>query len=469
MIRLTTEADARGSRQAGVMASDTRRARGIRSLLAVALVAVLTACTPSAEPSPSPTVAEIPGTAVGQQAQWVLDGINAEEVPAAEDVEARFAPVMFEQLTTEDFQSVFSDLSGMRPWTPTRYEGSESQARVRIAAEGTELDMSVSVAEDGLIDGLTFTEPQPDRTPAASWDELRDEFADAAYEGSLTVHEAGVDEPTIEIGEPVSGPIGSIFKLYVLGAVVDAVAGGALTWETSLTIDGEVRSLPSGEMQDLPDGTQVTVLEAAEQMITISDNTATDLLIRAVGRDAVEATLADMGHADPAANTPFPATRELFWLGWGDAALREQWADAAGDPVARAEVLAAVPDGVPGLESGDWTVPAWQSGVDWFAAPADLARAHVALQERAATDAGAPVRDILGANPGIGDQEAWDYVGFKGGSSVGVLAGSWYLEREGAAPVVLTVMLRSDDAAAFADPGLVFAMAEDAAALLAAE
>ena len=126
----------------------------------------------------------------------------------------------------------------------------------------------------------------------------------------------GADEPA---------PLGSIFKLYVLLAVADAVEGGDLDWGTVLTVSPQNRSLPSGELQDAPDGTQVTVIEAATKMIEISDNTATDVLIQAVGRQAVEDAVVQAGHHDPALMWPFVSTRELFQIGWGDPAYLEIW------------------------------------------------------------------------------------------------------------------------------------------------
>lgn len=450
----------------------TKPAAGIRTAAgatAAALVLALAACTPAETDTaePSATAVEIPATAVGEQAQWALDEINASEVSDVSVYEERFDEVVFEQVPVDDLRAVMSDLQGVQPWTATSYEGTETQAVVTVESAAVTYDMSVSVAADGRMDGLFFGEPAPDRTPSASWDDLRSELEASPYDASITVFEAGGDEPEIAMGEPGMSPIGSVFKLWVLGAVVDAIAAGDLTWETELTIDDEVRSLPSGELQDLPDGETVTVREAAEKMIAISDNTATDALMRAVGRDAVEAAMAEMGHSDPAVNTPFASTREFFWIGWGDPDLLARWADASGHAAARQGVLADVPTGTPPLDSLVTVV--WDSGVDWFATPADLARAHVALQEKADSEAGAPVRDILSANTGIALGDEWDYAAFKGGSSAGVLAGTWYLERAGAEPVVLVVLARSDDAAALANPTALFGMAEDAAALLAAE
>lgn len=441
----------------------------IRSLLALTgaaiLVVAVTACTP--DPQSSADHVEIPDTAVGAQAQWILDEINSDELSTEDELETRFDVSFFESITVPEMHATLDDLRAAQVWTPTAYEGNDAQAKITIESSAVTYDMSVSVTGDGVMNALFFGQPEPEHTPAASWDDLQAQLEEAPYEVSLQVREVGVDQPDVLIGDAGSSPIGSIIKLYVLGGVVDAVDSGALTWESPLTIDAEVRSLPTGELQDLPDGSTVTVLEAAQKMMAISDNTATDLLIRAVGKDAVSAALVEMGHASPDDNAPLLTTRELFWIGWGDEDLRERWADA--DAVEREALLAEVPAGVPDANSLDWSVAAWQSGAEWFATHDDIVRAHVALQERAATAAGAPVRDILSANPGVAFGDEWTYVGFKGGSSMGAIAGSWYLERADAAPVVLTVLARSDDPAVFANPMTVLVYAQDAAALLAEE
>jgi hypothetical protein len=111
-----------------------------------------------------------------------------------------------------------------------------------------------------------------------------------------------------------------------------------------------------------------------------------------------------------------------------------------------------------------------QSTIDWFANPADLVAAHLALQQKAATPAGEPVRGILSANPGLQfDSKAFPYVAFKGGSAPGVLAGSWLLERADGERFVITMQSSSLDPADVTDTALVFGNVTDAAALLADE
>src|SRR5699024_4209612 len=109
-------------------------------------------------------------------------------------------------------------------------------------------------------------------------------------------------------------PLGSAFKLYVLGALGHAVATHRTSWDHKLAIHQQWKSLPSGRLQHVPAGTKLTLRQYADSMISISDNTAADHLIHFLGRDAVERQLVRFGNHHRRANTPFLTTRELFAL-----------------------------------------------------------------------------------------------------------------------------------------------------------
>lgn len=414
----------------------------------------------------------LPDTAVGKQATWVLDVINAEDPVAEAEVAQHLAESMFEQLSVRDFTDVFEQLRADKPWIVTKYDGSNEHAVLGIAgATGPVLEMTISLDDDGLINGLFFALPQPDRTPAADWEQLEKTARALPASTSLSVTRVTDQLHTIlAVDADAVKPIGSIFKLYVLAAVVSAVEDGSLSWDTELTVTDDLRSLPSGKLQERPTGTVVTVREAADLMISISDNTATDMLINAVGRDAVEKAQVLLGHHDPMVNTPFLTTREMFQLGWGEPdAARERW--AAANVAERRTVLAELPKGLLNITPAAVAAPVWQFGLDWFANSEDLRAAHLGLQNLALTEAGEPVRDILSMNPGagmsIGDE--WTYVAFKGGSSQGELAGSWYVERADGERFTLSIQASSENPADLADIRAYFGLIEDALALLAKE
>lgn len=426
--------------------------------------------TPTASPSADATVQELPDTPAGGQAAWVLEQMGAEADTSAQDAAERFSAEFLDTIPTDTLLGIFDQLRAAAPWTPVDVEHAEPSIRVTLTSDAQDLVMDLQVDGDGQIAGLFFSEPPPPRDPATSWDALVEEVDGMAARTSLLVATVSADGRCVpREGMPAGSaageqlPVGSMFKLYVLGAVVDAVGSGDLAWTTPLTVSDVVRSLPSGRLQDEPSGTVVTVQEAAELMISLSDNTATDLLIHAVGRAAVEQAMAEMGHSDPEVNLPLPTTRELFWIGWGGAPeLRERW--AAADEEGRRAILEEAPTGPLDVDTSTMaSTVVWPSDVDWFATAEDLCAAHVALAELASTPHGAPVAEIMSANPGIDvDEVLWPYVAFKGGSSVATMGGSWYARREDGEVVVVVFQTAADDVGDAVTANTLAGVAEDA-------
>jgi len=208
-------------------------------------------------------------------------------------------------------------------------------------------------------------------------------------------------------GQPVAAheattplAVGSAAKLAVLLALKRAVAQKRLAWDTVVKLDPIWKSLPSGMLQEWPDGTPLTLATLAHLMMSISDNTATDALIRIVGRDAIAAI--------SPRNTPFLTTRELFSLKTKEnAPLRIEWRN--GDPVHRQAILDRIDDTA--LPSADAISPAATAEVEWFMTAQELCDL---------LDATADLPSA-GINAGPVDRKDWQSVAYKGGSEVGVL------------------------------------------------
>ncbi|MEJ5868949.1 Cpe/LpqF family protein [Pseudokineococcus sp. 5B2Z-1] len=463
-----------------------RRGRTTRAAAPVALLALVSAgCTGGSEPgsgatgapstpAASPSAVALPGTPVGEAAGWVLDQLAAGGGPTPEEARQRFSPGFLDQLGATPVSEVFDGLRALGPWTPTAVDGSDTEALVSLATgSGTAYRMQVVVDADGVIGGLLFTEDTvAGREAATSWSEVADDLAGLAEETHLLA--ARVEDgacvpvaPAAVVAADEPAPLASVFKLYVLGAVAAAVEDGSLAWDEDLEVTDDVRSLPSGELQDAPEGAAVSVREAAGGMIAISDNTAADLLATTVGRPAVEAAVTALGAQqaqgqDPSGLVPFPTTREVFTLGWGAPELLERWPDA--DVAERRELLAELPPDLGGVEAADVATPVWQRDVGWRASAQDVCRAHVGLQELAERPGLEPVREVLAENPGLPlDEDVWDYAAFKGGSAPGVLAASWYLERADGEQLVLVAQAADGGAV---DQPLFLAVVQDALALL---
>ncbi|XHX80726.1 MAG: serine hydrolase [Stenomitos frigidus ULC029] len=75
----------------------------------------------------------------------------------------------------------------------------------------------------------------------------------------------------------------STIKVPILVAFFQDVDEGKIRLDEQLTMRKELVGGGSGELQGLPVGTQVTALETATKMITISDNTATNMIIARLG------------------------------------------------------------------------------------------------------------------------------------------------------------------------------------------
>ena len=194
-------------------------------------------------------------------------------------------------------------------------------------------------------------------------------------------------------------------------------------------------------------------------MMQKSDNTATDHIITLVGRENIEQTMAAMGHHDPSP-TSRVLTREfaLLKLGVSGASggmtLPCRRRRAAADLAEEVDTMPeeALANLVPDRADRD-------RHPRWFATREDLADDGLALDERARTG-DAPVTEVISLETQLPfDGEVWPYVGFKGGSELGVLSGTWLLQRADGRHFVYSVGFANLDA------GIDLAMA--AAAMVA--
>jgi beta-lactamase class A len=78
-------------------------------------------------------------------------------------------------------------------------------------------------------------------------------------------------------------PAASTIKLPILIAFFQAVDAGQVRLDERLVMRKDLISSESGVMQYQPVGTKYSALETADQMITVSDNTATNMLIDRLG------------------------------------------------------------------------------------------------------------------------------------------------------------------------------------------
>lgn len=125
--------------------------------------------------------------------------------------------------------------------------------------------------------------------------QINDVFVDAGCRGWLRAQPIGRPGPVVDVGgtEPVVAA--SVYKLIVLVAIGRAFDSGLL--EAQGTVRVTPRDCTPGPTGLSLFGDPVTLSwrDLTRLMITLSDNTAADVLLGAVGLDAVDAVISDLG------------------------------------------------------------------------------------------------------------------------------------------------------------------------------
>jgi Beta-lactamase enzyme family/ORF 12 gene product N-terminal len=378
----------------------------------------------------------VPDTPAGHQLAWVLTSMNT--VPSEADIAQHFSPTFLAQVPIAKVVSTAHQVARGGPYALEKVNPLEGSDRALVALVRSRQGQAFNVrlildADDDEIAGLLIRH-HVDAKVAASWDEVAEtlravspsvNFLAAEIDGKKCVPESSIDPQ-----KPLA--LGSAFKLYVLDALAMQIASGKHGWDELVAIDDKHKSLPSGRMRDERAGTTFTVRHFAEQMISVSDNTASDHLIALVGRTAVESAVQASGHASPSQLTPFLSTREMFALKLlGSPAERNAY--LAADVARKRQLLDTYGARDPKemmTRGSSFTMPIMIDSLEWFASPEDLCNVMVDLHERADAADTAPVGKILSINPGIPDEkQQYRYIGFKGGSEPGVLNMTFVLQR----------------------------------------
>jgi hypothetical protein len=398
----------------------------------------------------------LPDTKAGRTTRMIIDVLNGAELgDPAEKFDADFLKQIAPNALKKTLASIRGEaFNGGKVRCVTVQEGGrEDYLATVINGEGSPNHLSMLMMLDDKtfkIVGLLFSPAGgpggggegPRFEPLGEWgafEQSLDAFPGIKSYGVYELVPRDAKEPgrNLEL-MPMAGhdehralAIGSACKLYVLGALAEEVTAGRASWDEPLAIREEWKSLPSGRMQLEEAGKEFPIARYAELMISISDNTATDHLLRRVGRERVEA-FTNALNDNTARNTPFLTTRELFVL-----KLHENPEDVlaylnAGGPARREMLETGVFAGItPELtRAGGWDKPRHIDSLEWFASAKDCCRAMAKLREFEQFPGMQPLGKALRLNPGLAlDRKRWKKVAFKGGSEPGVLNMTWLLER----------------------------------------
>ncbi len=161
---------------------------------------------------------------------------------------------------------------------------------------------SVPIGSQGLSSG-SFETRNELKALSARWAQLAQAQSGLQASGFLLVLDDG-RYAQLQPGRPQ--PAASSIKTPVLLAGLQQLDSGALRWNEGLPLTKEVVGGGAGWMASRPMGTRFPFFEAATEMIRVSDNSATNLLIeRLGGKTAINSRFAALG---------LPATVVRNWL-----------------------------------------------------------------------------------------------------------------------------------------------------------
>ncbi len=269
---------------------------------------------------------------------------------------------------------------------------------------------------DRLITGLFVRQPVP---RAQTVDDAAEAITSLAGDTSLlvlhgerTLYDHQGDRPML---------VGSAFKLAVLAALREAIDAGEFNWVDVVTIDDDHRSLPSGVLQDFPADHPLTVATLATLMVSVSDNTATDMLMGLLGEERLEAA---------AGIAPLLSTLDYFRLK-ADPELFEQY--LAADLDQQREIVSGLTD-----TSAPTVADTSNTNVEhgWRLSAETLCALMLQVADL----------DLMTVNPGGLPQGDWDRVAYKGGSDIGVMNMTYLLERDGDDPYCVSATRNSEGA-----------------------
>ena len=129
-------------------------------------------------------------------------------------------------------------------------------------------------------------------TPQWIGDQIKKECKDQTTNYSIYVKR--LDSGQEAYLNPMRQKSASLIKVFIMAEAFNQKNQGKLDFNEVVTINKEDK-YAWGSLDKVPDGTKVKVGDLVEQMIVVSDNTATNLLISKLGMDNVNALIKKFG------------------------------------------------------------------------------------------------------------------------------------------------------------------------------
>jgi len=149
---------------------------------------------------------------------------------------------------------------------------------------------------------------------------LRNQIENVArsLEGTIGIYVKDLDtREDAGINQDEVFPTASVFKIPVLIELYRRVVEGGITLESRIDLTHLSKVPGSGVLKELSPGLSPTVKDLAILMVIVSDNTATDMILDLLGKDAINQAVRNLGLQ----KTKVPmSTREILFdlVGMGD-------------------------------------------------------------------------------------------------------------------------------------------------------
>jgi len=189
--------------------------------------------------------------------------------------------------------------TSLRLLAPRLALGAASQPRPQEPAPG----FGPAKPQAGL--GLGRFEPRSEIAALSQqWQRLAAAQQDLTASGFLLVLDDG---RFAQLQSELPLPAASSIKTPILLVALEAFDGGQLRWSEPLAMTKELIGGGAGWMASRPVGTRFPLFEAATEMIRVSDNTATNLLIKRLGgKQALNAQFTALGLGATVVNNWLP-------------------------------------------------------------------------------------------------------------------------------------------------------------------
>jgi beta-lactamase class A len=136
--------------------------------------------------------------------------------------------------------------------------------------------------------------PSPDAARASLDARVRAEVS--AFKGRVSLYAKNLDTGAVyELGGDDRVRTASTIKIAVMVEAFARVAEGKAKWTDELQLTKEKKVGGSGILNEFGDGLRLTLRDAVTLMMTLSDNTATNLVVDVLTADAVNARMASLG------------------------------------------------------------------------------------------------------------------------------------------------------------------------------